>query len=279
MLWVILFLIWFKANHGGWWHFPWHFFVFAFLSPLFTRRFGEGWPVCHPMCTTILRHRPDMISLQHKYDAFGTAAWLSKKWIAGRPATAGVIKMGPILGWIKGHHRRCMVILKDFPCFSCIVIALFGLMSCNDPCTAYGLWLMDAYRPMKWHEETSTLGSKDRSSWWTRQESLNIQQQSNWWFQILFIFTSTWGNDPIWRAYFSEGLKPPTSNAMRSIIQTSWVVSVLLAVLVRASRLSFCRIAACTCECLLWGGVFFFLIVSPELSLAMSLPKPPPISS
>ena len=31
----------------------------------------------------------------------------------------------------------------------------------------------------------------------------------NWWFQIFFIFTSTWGNDPIW-LYFSDGLKPPT---------------------------------------------------------------------
>ena len=26
---------------------------------------------------------------------------------------------------------------------------------------------------------------------------------------MLFIFT--WGNDPIWRAYFSTGLKPPGS--------------------------------------------------------------------
>ena len=30
-------------------------------------------------------------------------------------------------------------------------------------------------------------------------------------FQTFFIFTPTWRNDPIWRAYFSNGLKPPTS--------------------------------------------------------------------
>ena len=31
------------------------------------------------------------------------------------------------------------------------------------------------------------------------------------WFQIFFIFTPTWGNDPILRAYFSNGLvQPPT---------------------------------------------------------------------
>ena len=28
--------------------------------------------------------------------------------------------------------------------------------------------------------------------------------------QRFFIFTHTWGNDPIWQAYFSNGLKPPT---------------------------------------------------------------------
>ena len=29
--------------------------------------------------------------------------------------------------------------------------------------------------------------------------------------EIFFIFTFTWGDDPIWGAYFSDGLKPPTS--------------------------------------------------------------------
>ena len=33
---------------------------------------------------------------------------------------------------------------------------------------------------------------------------------SGWCFEICFIFISIWGNDPIWRAYFSDGLKPPT---------------------------------------------------------------------
>ena len=36
------------------------------------------------------------------------------------------------------------------------------------------------------------------------------QQSTRWWFQIVFIFTPTWGNDPIWRSCFSNGLKPPT---------------------------------------------------------------------
>ena len=29
-------------------------------------------------------------------------------------------------------------------------------------------------------------------------------------FKFLFIFIPIWGNDPIGRAYFSNGLKPPT---------------------------------------------------------------------
>ena len=34
---------------------------------------------------------------------------------------------------------------------------------------------------------------------------------TSWWFQTFFIFNPTWGNDPIWRAYFSNGLvQPPT---------------------------------------------------------------------
>ena len=36
------------------------------------------------------------------------------------------------------------------------------------------------------------------------------QQSTRWWFQIVFIFTPTWGNDPIWRSRFSNGLKPAT---------------------------------------------------------------------
>ena len=35
---------------------------------------------------------------------------------------------------------------------------------------------------------------------------------SRWWFQTFFIFTPTWGDDSIWRAYLSNGLQPPPSN-------------------------------------------------------------------
>ena len=42
-------------------------------------------------------------------------------------------------------------------------------------------------------------------------KTLIVSYFSRWWFETFFIFTPTWGNDPIWRAYFSKGLKPPTS--------------------------------------------------------------------
>ena len=42
----------------------------------------------------------------------------------------------------------------------------------------------------------------------------NLLPSPRWWFQIFVIFTPTWGRFPIWRAYFSNGLKPPTSRVL-----------------------------------------------------------------
>ena len=44
-----------------------------------------------------------------------------------------------------------------------------------------------------------------------------------WWFEILFIFTPTWGRFPIWRAYFSNGLKPPTSLLLGRYLFTGYL--------------------------------------------------------
>ena len=48
----------------------------------------------------------------------------------------------------------------------------------------------------------------------TSNSSKTVQGRSGWWFQIFVIFThpEIWGNDPIWWAYFSDGLKPPTGD-------------------------------------------------------------------
>ena len=43
-----------------------------------------------------------------------------------------------------------------------------------------------------------------------RNDTDILDHITRWWFQICFIFTPTWKNDPIWRSYSSRGLKPPT---------------------------------------------------------------------
>ena len=35
--------------------------------------------------------------------------------------------------------------------------------------------------------------------------------------KIFYFHPENWGNDPIWRAYFSSGLKPPTRKAFGKI--------------------------------------------------------------
>ncbi len=44
-----------------------------------------------------------------------------------------------------------------------------------------------------------------------------VLKTTRWWFQIIFIFTPTWGDDPVWRVYFSDGLKPPTRKRAWSV--------------------------------------------------------------
>ena len=41
-------------------------------------------------------------------------------------------------------------------------------------------------------------------------EGSSLNSASSWWFQRFFIFTPTWGNDPIWLIFFRWRLKPPT---------------------------------------------------------------------
>ena len=55
------------------------------------------------------------------------------------------------------------------------------------------------------------------ASWMNGANALGLPQVTRWWFQQLFIFTPIWGNDPIWRAYFANGLqKPPHRESILS---------------------------------------------------------------
>ena len=55
---------------------------------------------------------------------------------------------------------------------------------------------------------------------------------SSWWFQTFFvIFTPIWGDHPRWRAYFSDGLKPPTSMDLKFSLfwpQRTWTWRICL---------------------------------------------------
>ena len=49
------------------------------------------------------------------------------------------------------------------------------------------------------------------------KKKLGRHVMTGWWFQTFFIFTPIWGDDPIWRAYFSDGLKPPSRWNMKDM--------------------------------------------------------------
>ena len=50
--------------------------------------------------------------------------------------------------------------------------------------------------------------------WW-------LFKGTRWWFRMFFMFIPAWGDDAIWRAYCSMGLKPPTKGIF-SIFPNVW---------------------------------------------------------
>ena len=69
---------------------------------------------------------------------------------------------------------------------------------------------------LRW--KVSTAGSSERYS------HRSTHMSSGWW-QLKYFFyfhPLIWGNDPIWRAYFSKGLKPPTSHIIHTHPNTFW---------------------------------------------------------
>ena len=89
--------------------------------------------------------------------------------------------------WVAGSTH--VGSLQDFPGLE--MVGSGGSPDIVERCVG-GRWKLD--------EKPST---RMRSCWYLPR----------WWFQIFFDFhPEPWGNDPIWRAYFSNGLvQPPTS--------------------------------------------------------------------
>ena len=56
-----------------------------------------------------------------------------------------------------------------------------------------------------------------------KQENTHThKQKTRWWFQTFFILIPTWGIDPIWRAYFSDGLVQPPTRKTWNISSRVW---------------------------------------------------------
>ena len=68
-------------------------------------------------------------------------------------------------------------------------------------------------RPVEFWQVASGFGwsgSITKETWQTNRKLIWLVAT-----QLFFIFTPTWGNDPIWLAYFSNGLvQPPTSHVL-----------------------------------------------------------------
>ena len=78
--------------------------------------------------------------------------------------------------------------------------------------------LFDRVWPAWRHESHSShwaRGEQFLLNWFKLQKRKMIVPISGWWFQIVFIFTPTWGNDPIWRAYFSHWNHQPASTSQK----------------------------------------------------------------
>ena len=109
---------------------------------------------------------------------------------------------------IKIHYSKCLWLVKpqtqknwkqnrNPSCFSQISFADFSLL----------FWP----NFLRWRFGGAVLA---RVLYYICTPILKLGSWTRWWFQIFFffMFIPTWGTDPIWRSYFSDGLKPQTSD-------------------------------------------------------------------
>ena len=74
---------------------------------------------------------------------------------------------------------------------------------CNNP-GAYSCW---SGGRIFWSLDIATDTAANLPLAW----NLPTKLFTGWWFHFFYFHPKNWGYDPIWRAYFWNGLKPPTS--------------------------------------------------------------------
>ena len=106
------------------------------------------------------------------------------------------------------------IFFRDFPKKPMYCLNLFGLVSFKKHPPASGTELCLALLLCC----QQCLGRTPKFTWGKMMEHRrefqradSVESISGWCFQMFFIFTPTWGNDPIWLIFF-KGLKPPTTS-------------------------------------------------------------------
>ena len=107
----------------------------------------------------------------------------------------------------------CLVIWYRCPTYNVYIYIIITFCCILQPKSCCNFWCMtmtggSTSPGWNWHNEVAAqnghrlvLGHAQSKRW---------RFKTGWWFQICFICIPIWGRFPMWRAYFSEGLKPPT---------------------------------------------------------------------
>ena len=119
----------------------------------------------------------------------------------------------PYINWVGFHPLKKKTNKQPGSLFSLLHLALARLLALAMRSSFARAWNSSCHRWLLW--------CTSFSSWKNQQKPKGLY--SSWWQLKDFfkIFTpKPWGNDPIWRACFSNGLKPPTSIWLKTTFAT-----------------------------------------------------------
>ena len=89
-----------------------------------------------------------------------------------------------------------------------------------------------------------------------------FDSSSRCWFQIFFMFTSTWGNDPIWRAYVFRWVGSTTNQIFFHHANWDWIRWRLIAVPAYGMTWQYIPLPATTVLGGAWGRIYYLQLVA-----------------